>query len=125
RAGFVAFQEDIGTLSNNFLAVAPLHPAIVLALDLTVTAVNRGDEELLWLSTGPALLTRAFAQAVACSVLRPAGWLRHTRVLERHELERVVACLCTASYKNSSRHWRHAAFVPPKARAGRSGGARG
>ncbi|HET9020174.1 MAG TPA: tetratricopeptide repeat protein, partial [Acetobacteraceae bacterium] len=73
RAGFVAFQEDIGTLSNNFLAVAPLHPAIVLALDLTVTAVNRGDEELLWLSTGPALLTRAFAQAVACSVLRPAA----------------------------------------------------
>ena len=115
HASLVAFQEDIGTLSNNFLAVAPLHPAILLALDLAVQAINRGDEELLWLSTGPALLTRAFAQAVASSVLRPDSWLRRTRILERHELEHGVACLCTAAYKNSPRHWRHAAFIAPQA----------
>ena len=118
HAHFVAFQEDIGTLSNNFLAAVPLHPVLGLALDLTAQAINRGDEDLLWLSTGPALLTRAFAQALATSALRPAAWLQRTRILERHELERAVACLCTASYKHSPRHWRHAAFVGPKPATG-------
>ena len=28
---------------------------------MAVTAVNRGDQDLIWLSTGPGMLTRAFA----------------------------------------------------------------
>ncbi len=64
-AHFVTYQEDYGTLGNNFLGAKPNHPAIGLALKLGAEAINRGDHDLLWLSTGPALLTRAFAQLIA------------------------------------------------------------
>ncbi len=114
QAGFVAFQEDIGTLSNNFLAAAPLHPVLCLALDHAAESINRGDEDLLWLSSGPALLTRAFAQVLAGSALLAQTWLSRTRILDRHELEHAVACLCTAQYKTTPRHWRRAAFGQPK-----------
>jgi uncharacterized protein (TIGR02996 family) len=114
HAGFVAFQEDIGTLSNNFLAASPLHPVLCRALDEATASINRGDEDLLWLSSGPALLTRAFAQVLADSALLAQAWLAHTRILDRHELEQAVACLCTAQYKTTRRHWRPAAFGLPK-----------
>ena len=57
---FVAFQEDFGTLGNNFLGAPPNHSVICLALRLCTEAVNRGDTDFLWLSTGPGLLSRGF-----------------------------------------------------------------
>ena len=64
-ATFVAYQEDYGTLGNNFLAVVPEHPVIRLALQLAAEALNRGDSDILWLSTGPGVLSRAFAQLIS------------------------------------------------------------
>ena len=50
-AEFVGYQEDHGTLSNNFLAVVPNHPVICLALQLASEAVNRRDSDSVWLYT--------------------------------------------------------------------------
>ena len=55
-AEFVAYQEDYGTLANNFIGVVPQHPVIGLALQRGTDAVNRGDADSPWLSTGPGLL---------------------------------------------------------------------
>ena len=60
-----AYQEDMGTLANNFLGAAPGHPVIQRALKCGVEAVNRGDSDMIWLLTGPGLVTRAFAQIAA------------------------------------------------------------
>ncbi len=96
---FTAYQESFGTIGTNFLGAVPGHPVIALALDSAVEAVNRGDRDILWLSTGPGLLTRAFAQ----SVLREdAGdWLARTQLLELWQLQRAVGVHCPARYKQS------------------------
>ena len=112
---FAAFQEEYGTLGNNFLAAAPLHPVLGTALELAVTAINRGDEDMIWLATGPGLITRAFAHTLAASKLAPGPWLERTRILDRHELERVVATHCAVGYKQSRKHWLRASFGQPKA----------
>ena len=65
HAALAVYLEEYGTLGNNFVGTAPRHPVIGLALDLAVEAVNRGDRDIMWLSTGPGLLTRAFVQTVA------------------------------------------------------------
>jgi tetratricopeptide (TPR) repeat protein len=113
--GLVGFQEEYGTLGNNFLAAAPLHPVIGLALELAVQAIDRGDDDMMWLATGPGLMTRAVARTLAMSSLRPAVWLERTRILDRHELECVVATHCAVGYKLTRRHWLRAAFGRPGA----------
>jgi mannosyltransferase OCH1-like enzyme len=63
NATLVLYQEEYGTVANSCIAVVPRHPAIGLALKLATSAINRGDSELLWLSTGPRLLTRALCSS--------------------------------------------------------------
>ncbi len=120
-AGFVAFQEEYGTLGNNFLAAAPLHPVIGLALQRAVAAVNRGDDDMIWLATGPGLVTRAFTATLASGTLSLGSWLKSARILDRHELERVVATHCAVGYKLSRKHWLRATFGQPKAERARGG----
>ena len=108
--GFVGFHEEHGTLGNNVMAAAKLHPVIGCALGLAVAAVLRGDDDMIWLTTGPGLLTRAFARTLAESPLAPAALLARVRILDRHELERVVATHCAVQYKQSRRHWLRASF---------------
>jgi mannosyltransferase OCH1-like enzyme len=110
KFGLVLYQEDLGSVGNNFIAVTPRHPVIADALGQAVVAVNRGDVEMLWLSTGPGLLSRAMARHIAKS---PAGFdeaLRGTLVLERHELLAVASIHCRISYKFTDKHWSHTTF---------------
>jgi tetratricopeptide (TPR) repeat protein len=100
-AGFAGYQEDHGTLANNFLAARPGHPVTSLALELAVAAVNRGDSDMIWLATGPGLLTRAFAQVWA-------DGLDDAVILDRRVLADAVAVHCWAGYKGTERHWGNA-----------------
>jgi predicted Zn-dependent protease len=109
-ADFVLYQEEYGTLGNNFIAAGRFHPVLGLALRLAVQAINRGDDDLLWLATGPGLLSRAFVQALAASCLTVPAWLARIAVLQRHELARGVATACAAAYKTTRRYWARAAF---------------
>jgi len=78
-----------------------------------VAAINRGDSDIVWLSTGPGLLTRAFAQWLPDNAPAvPDG----TIVLDRHELFQAVAPGCMTGYKTTRRHWSNSSFAgPPRA----------
>ena len=92
----VVYQETLGNLGANVVAAAPGHPFVLRALALAVDAVNRGDHDIVWLSTGPGLLTRAFAQE----------WVSgrdDALVLETHALHRIVGVHCPADYKRRRR----------------------
>lgn len=116
-ARLVAYLENYGTIGNNFLAASPRHPAIVRALELAVAAVNRGDHDIVWLSTGPGLVTRALAHFVAgASSDEGAGLI----VRELFEMRRLVDIHCPARYKATTQHWSRAAFGPVGARANRA-----
>jgi len=79
------------------------------ALELAALAVNRGDADTVWLSTGPGLLTRAFAQ-VFTETADVAGFLERNLVLDRWRYRRVVAEHCRVQYKRSNLHWSRDAF---------------
>ena len=110
-AGLVLYQEDYGTVGNNVIGASPQHPTIGLALELATSAVNRGDNDILWLSTGPGLLTRALAQTLVSPRLTLSAWLRSIRVLPRREMHRVVGMHCQVGYKTTERHWSRTAFA--------------
>jgi mannosyltransferase OCH1-like enzyme len=104
----ILFQEEnFGSTGNNFIGVAPEHPVIVSALDQAVAAINRGDSDILWLSTGPALLTRRVAAWLAEDL---DARLARTLVLSPAELGRFVAVFTAASYKHTSKHWSRTVF---------------
>ena len=109
-ATFVAYQEDdYGTLANNFLAVVPEHPVICLALRLAADALNRGDRDILWLSTGPGLLSRAFAQTISRRSGRMSDRFDAT-ILDRGFMWRRVGFHCPLVYKKTIRDWRRSSF---------------
>jgi hypothetical protein len=109
-ASLLCYQEDYGTLGNDILAATPGHPVIALALIQASEATNRGDSDIVWLSTGPGLVTRAFAQ-VAASLENGPALLQNTVLVDRGRMKRSVALHCPAAYKKSDRHWSRAEFL--------------
>ena len=108
-AGLVLSQEVLGTVGNNFIAVAPEHPVMEVAVRLAVNAVNRGDNDGVWYSTGPALLTRALTRVLTSNGDVQMG---DTVLLPLRGLFRTVAIGCAAAYKATDKHWSR----PAKAR---------
>ena len=104
----VLYQEEIGALCNNFIAAMPNHPALARALQLAVQAINRGDRDVIWLSAGPGLLTRAYAQTL---VELPDVQNTRTLIFDRRTLSSNIAIFCAAGYKNTPKHWLNTAFT--------------
>ena len=117
-ASLVVYQENYGSIANNFMAVVADHPIILAALDLAVEAMLRGDHDMVWLSTGPGLMTRAFANHWATS--DDSSWLRSVSVMTLGEIQRIVAVHCHARYKTTERSWSKASFIRTSRRAARS-----
>ncbi|CCD91743.1 hypothetical protein BRAO375_1700014 [Bradyrhizobium sp. ORS 375] len=115
RATLVVYQESYGSIGNNFIAVAPRHPVILRALRLAVTGLNRGDHDLVWLATGPGLLTRAFAQEWTEDMSEQL--LARTQIMSLGALQRVIGIHCPVRYKSTDRHWSRQAFGRKKRRA--------
>jgi tetratricopeptide (TPR) repeat protein len=103
----ILHQEEFATVGNNFIGASPGHPAIGAALAAAVAAVNRGDSDMVWLATGPGLLTRVVAAYLAESFPQR---LERTLIMERHELYWAVAIHCATAYKHTEKHWYWAAF---------------
>ena len=120
HAKLALFQEEYGTVGNNFIGVVPEHPVLAMALDLAVEAIVRDDRDNVWLSTGPGLLTRALARTIAQSSLNWRRWLDSILVLERGELARAVRIHCACAYKQTTRHWTRTAFGRATELGGRS-----
>ncbi|CAH0306237.1 tetratricopeptide repeat protein [Roseomonas sp. CECT 9278] len=108
----LGYQEDFGSIANNVLAAAPGHPAVTAALRDAVTSVLRGDQDMIWLATGPGLLSRCFARHLAILPEQPEAALRDTRIATRAEMQRCVAMFCAAGYKQTKRSWSRRAFGP-------------
>lgn len=119
-AELVLHQEDLGTLGNNFIAAVPGHPVIQAALREAVTAIHRGDSDILWLSTGPGLITRCVATAIAEKgegAVLPENWV----IPHRREILQSVAMHCFVGYKRTNSHWLQGSFksnTEPKSKAG-------
>jgi mannosyltransferase OCH1-like enzyme len=99
----IAYQEDIGSAGNSLIGSSARHPLIVAALRTAVQAIRRRDSDIHWLSTGPGLLTRIFASAVAADLERfvgPSGPL----ILERPELFTAVRIHCADVNKHLPIH---------------------
>jgi tetratricopeptide (TPR) repeat protein len=115
EATLVVHQENYGSIGNNFIAATPEHPVLTRALELGAAAMQRGDHDLVWLSTGPGLLTRALAQEWAAG--RPGGLLRRTQIMHLGEIQRVIGIHCPVRYKSTHRHWSRSSFGRIKRRA--------
>jgi tetratricopeptide (TPR) repeat protein len=106
----VLYQEDIGSIGNNFIGAAPGDPVLGLALRNVTLAVNRGDSDLLWLLSGPGLLTRALGTYISDSSEDSREYLKSINILERHELLARVGIHCFAAYKHTHQHWSRASY---------------
>ena len=113
-AQLLLYQEDIGSLGNNFIGCEPGHPLIGRALAWAVDAAHRGNSDILWLSTGPGLLSRAFASMLA---EKGASWregLERTIIFDRHEIIQFLAIHCQVAYKHTDNHWIRSVFGSKK-----------
>jgi mannosyltransferase OCH1-like enzyme len=98
----VAYQESYATIANDFIGAAPGHPVIVNALRSAVQALHRGDRDVIWLSTGPGLMTRSFAGFVAAGPQSPH--FNNFHVFEEWQAQRFVGTHCPAAYKRTLQH---------------------
>ena len=105
QADFVAYQEEYATLGNNVLGARAGHPVIATALNDALMALEQRDADIIWLSTGPGLLTRSFARALRAHEPGWADFLCHVAILTRPELRRAVATHCHCHYKLAGQHW--------------------
>ena len=96
QADFAGYQDHHGAIGSDFIGTIPGHPVIALALENALSAANRGDRDIIWLSTGAGLLTRAFTQVLS---LAETDWLSKVRLLELWELQRIAGIYCPARYK--------------------------
>jgi len=104
-----AYHEIYGSVGNNFLAAKPGEPVILKAFEAAVDAVNRGDHDLLWLSSGPGLMTRTMAQFFS-DPNEQGRLFSRALVLDRCELFQAVAVHCQLRYKRSDEHWTRGEF---------------
>jgi tetratricopeptide (TPR) repeat protein len=109
-AEFFAHQEDLGSIGNNVLGAVPRHPVIGLALNEAVAAILRGDRDIVWLTTGPGLLTRSFARWLTDEPKNLRSRVDSTAILTLAEMRSVVAIHCHAAYKTTNRAWLSGAF---------------
>jgi len=112
----VLFQEEFGTIGNNLMAAAPANEVIGHALKSGVAAVNRGDHDMIWLATGPGLITRSLAETLAIGPAMLPQSLDRVQILQRSELISTVAIHCSTAYKQTRRHWSRSVYSIRSAR---------
>lgn len=104
-ASLVLRHEHLGSIGNNFIACRPGHPLVGKALMGAVKATLEGHSEAIWLSTGPGLITRTFAQLYATDAPIRAEMEAQTRLLPDFVLRHFVAFGLHAVYKSTEQHW--------------------
>ncbi|MCO6418654.1 tetratricopeptide repeat protein, partial [Siccirubricoccus sp. KC 17139] len=110
-ATLVLYQEDLGSIGNNLIGAVPGHALMQEALRQAVQAIHRGDADMVWLQSGPGLLTRVVAGAVAERGEVPPGLLVHDHLTAL----RQVAMHCLAEYKTRAHWMRRPAKAPQDA----------
>lgn len=121
-ATLVLRHEHLGSIGNNLIACRPGHPVIAKALGGAVKATLEGHSEAIWLSTGPGLLTRTFAQLYAADPTVRDELEAQTRLLPDFILRNFIAFGLVAVYKSTAKHWVQQQFGSRGASAPASGG---
>ncbi len=99
-------QEDIGSIGNNFIAVAPRHPFVADVLELAAGNVLDEQASNPWFLTGPGVFTQVFVRRYIKALSdpqspRPAG----LRLLTQHELNRRVSMHLQTPVKVTEGSW--------------------
>ena len=99
----VLLQEDLGTIGNNFLAVAPGHPFIKAVL-AAGTANILGRQGGIWFASGPGAITLSF-----CVEYLPALREQHLpdglRIIDYCHLQQRISLHLPRRYKHGNTHW--------------------
>ncbi|GAB0115759.1 tetratricopeptide repeat protein [Acidisoma sp. C75] len=117
HAQLVLYQEDHGTVCNNFIAAMPGHPVIQRALQSVVNDINAGSGETVWFVSGPGALSRAFTHFIA-ETGSPERWIPQGIVVQdRRQMFAAVSMNCSPGYKRSGGHWSAPAAEKPAPQA--------
>ena len=101
--GIVLFREPFGAIDNNVMCAPPKHPVLSRAVAMARNALLRRDKDLIWLKTGPGLLTRA----VALGIFDDPGDLRNDlTIVPTSEMGRYVQPHIDMPYKRGKSDWR-------------------
>jgi tetratricopeptide (TPR) repeat protein len=102
RLDFVGYQEMYRSIGNNFMAARPGLAMFRDALNAASEASLGPLGETLWLSAGPGVVTRAFADRMTDTDggLVPSVW-----IMPDHRLRQSVAPHNRLSYKGTANHW--------------------
>jgi tetratricopeptide (TPR) repeat protein len=111
KADLLLYQEEYGTVGNNFIGAIPKHPILQRALENATVAINRGDRDLLWLATGPGLLSRAMTEVLVEDDDNLQSMLPRIVIFDRGLFSLSVATHCVTSYKRTAQHWSRSAFT--------------
>lgn len=105
-AELVLYQENLGSIGNNFIAAVPGHPILREALAQATRTILQGASEAPWLTTGPGLMTRLLGRAIALS---PQLHLpNNVVVLPLSRLTGYVTPHMRTAYKQTTQHWSRA-----------------
>lgn len=107
-ATLALWHETYGTVGNNLIAAVAGHPVIKRALAQATIAINRGDRDSLWLSTGPGVVTRSLTQVLVDALPNNMIVSNSLVVLTAGELQRAIALQCRLNYKKTDQHWSRA-----------------
>jgi tetratricopeptide (TPR) repeat protein len=110
-ADLFVHQEDLGSIGSNVMGSVPGHPVIGAALQDSVDAITRGDMDIIWLSTGPGMLTRALARWVAAHSTMAEVDLEAVAIFTLAEIRKAAAIHCYVAYKTTKRAWLNKAFA--------------
>ena len=99
------YQEYVGSMGNNFIAVAKNHPLIRSALEEAVTNVLENSWDYVWLATGPALITRHFSRFLISMAFDQQPSEDDCHILTLAELHEFSLIHCEVDYKKTEQHW--------------------
>lgn len=97
-------QEDLGSIGNNFLAVAPKHPLILVALNTVTQNILQNQGGGAWWSSGPAIMTTTFCMT-HIDELSQARIPDGVHVIDYNHIAKRISMHVPRAYKRSDKHW--------------------
>jgi tetratricopeptide (TPR) repeat protein len=98
-ATLILCRGELGLLGTGLMAAAPGNAVLRRAARQALVSAGRGDRDLLWLASGPGLLTRCFAQELAENPAELGPMFRTVRVWSRREMNAHAAMNCLSDWR--------------------------
>ncbi|MBK4214700.1 hypothetical protein JJJ17_02040 [Paracoccus caeni] len=94
------YQENTGTIGNNFMATVRRHPLFELAASMARESLIRRESENTWGKTGPGLITRATAKFLSCGEEE-----RGILIVKHCQIGRFIQMHLPLPYKKKASYW--------------------